>query len=48
MMVHEWTSGKSVPHELIDLLCNDFTGWEEADDDDYFALEAETMMDVLC
>ena len=32
---------------LIDMLCGGFTGCEEADNDDDFASEADTMLDIL-
>ena len=44
----EWTDGKIVPQELIDILCNSSTVCEEEDDyDDDDATEADTMMDVV-
>ena len=45
----EWTDGKIVPQELIDILCNNSTVCEEEEDDydDDDATEADTMMDVV-
>ena len=45
----EWTDGKIVPQELINILCDNKTVFEEEEDDndDDDATEADTMMDVV-
>ena len=40
----QWTGGKIVQRELINILCNDYTACDDADDDDdyEFATKADT------
>ena len=47
VMTHSIISGlvvKCIPPEMIDMLCDDSTGFEEADFDDRFATEADTII----
>ena len=47
MMAHSIISDpvvKFIPLELIEMLCDDSTGCEEADNDDHFATEADTSL----
>ena len=43
----DWTAGKIVPQELIDILCENATDEEEEEEDEDFATEADALMDVV-